>query len=78
MYFGKFLKISVVFFIIFAWIFSSFPLNLKAADGSGTNIVDLTTANFEETDTTFDFTFTAVESIRRRSQENSGNTLSSF
>ena len=57
----KFVKISVIFFIIFAWIFSSLPL--RAVDGSGTNIVDPTTANSDETDTTFDFTFTAAETM---------------
>ena len=57
----KFVKISVIFFIIFAWVLSSFPS--RAADGSGTNIVDPTTANTEETDKTFDFTFTAAETM---------------
>jgi len=55
----KFVKISVIFFIIFAWVLSSFPS--RAADGSGTNIVDPTTANASETDKTFGFTFTAAE-----------------
>jgi len=61
MRFNKFLKISVVFLIIFAWLLNSF--SLKAADGSGTNIVDPTTANASETDKTFDFTFTAAETM---------------
>ncbi len=79
MNFHKFLKISVIsskarnkvlpsvarqvliFFIIFAWIFSGLPL--KAVDGSGTNVVDPNTANVEEADKTFDFTFTAAETM---------------
>ena len=57
----KFLKTSIIFFIIFAWILNSFPL--KAVDGSGTNIVDPTTANASETDKTFEFTYTAAETM---------------
>ena len=59
----KFLKTLIVFVIIFGWLLNSFPLNLKAADGSGTNIVDPTIASANETDATFDFTFTAAETM---------------
>jgi len=57
----KFLKTSIIFFIIFGWLLNSFPLN--AADGSGTNVVDPTTANASETDKTFEFTYTAAETM---------------
>lgn len=53
MNFNKSLKVFVVFFIIFAWLLNSFPL--KAADGSGTNVVDPITATASASGKTFDF-----------------------
>ncbi len=61
MSFNRSIKISVVFLVIFAWVLNSFPL--KAADGSGTNVVDPITATASATDKTFDFTFTAAETM---------------
>lgn len=75
--FYKNLKSFFIFLLIFAWIFTSAPLiwkidnwripskieQAKAADGSGTNVVDPNTASVGGTDKTFEFTYTAAETM---------------